>query len=70
MKFVVKVCRIRAQDSLKSMSRQFESHATSICLEHITTMLNDYKTDKTNKWGSKDVAVSFYFEVMHVKNYL
>jgi len=52
------------------MSRQLESQATSICLEHIITMLNDYKTDKTNKWGSKDVAVSFYFEVMHVKNYL
>jgi len=49
-----------AQDLLKSMSRQFESQATSICLEHITTMLNDYNTDKTNKWGSKDVAIHLF----------
>ena len=50
-----------AQDLLKSMCRQFENETTVICFEHITTMLAEYDADKSNKWGSKDVAVSFKF---------
>ncbi len=47
-----------SQALLKAMCRQFETETTVICSEHITSMLNEYQTDITNKWAAKDVAVS------------
>ena len=46
-----------SQALLKAMCRQFEVETTIICKEHITSMLNEFRTDPSNKWVAKDVAV-------------
>ena len=50
--------RKRSQDLLRAMCRQFEEETTKICLDSITTMLNDFSSSNGQKWASKDAAVS------------
>ncbi len=50
--------RRNSQDLLRAMCRQFEPQTTSICTEHIGSMLAEYAADPSNKWVAKDVAVS------------
>lgn len=49
--------RMCSQDFLKSMCRQFESQTTTICSEHIATMIQEYTQNPSEKWVSKDAAV-------------
>jgi exportin-2 (importin alpha re-exporter) len=49
-----------SRDLLKAMCQQFETQATSICSEHITTMITEFVADPTTKWIAKDTAVSRY----------
>lgn len=46
-----------SQALLKAMCRQFEDQTTIICTEHITSMLNEFQSDPSNKWVAKDVAI-------------
>ncbi len=50
--------RKRSQDLLRAMCRQFEEETTSICLQSIATMLNEFTSSNGQKWASKDAAVS------------
>ncbi|GAX23712.1 hypothetical protein FisN_12Hh289 [Fistulifera solaris] len=52
-----------SQDLLKEICRKFETQVTSICMEHIGAMLNDYSTDPNNKWVSKDAAVHLMMSI-------
>jgi len=46
-----------AQELLRAMCRQFEAETTSICSEHVSSMLAEFARDPTNKWQAKDAAV-------------
>lgn len=46
-----------SRDLLRAMCRQFEPQTTSICMEHITSMLGEFASDGS-KWAAKDTAVS------------
>lgn len=46
-----------SQDLLRAMCRQFESETTSICSEHVDSMLTDFKCAPSSKWASKDAAI-------------
>lgn len=46
-----------SQELLRAMCRQFELETTSICSEHIASMLAEFSADPTNKWVAKDAAI-------------
>ena len=46
-----------SQELLRSMCRQFEAETTSICSEHVGTMLAEFASDPANKWAAKDAAI-------------
>eukprot|EP00531_Pseudo-nitzschia_arenysensis_P000987 CAMPEP_0116134468 /NCGR_PEP_ID=MMETSP0329-20121206/10661_1 /TAXON_ID=697910 /ORGANISM="Pseudo-nitzschia arenysensis, Strain B593" /LENGTH=972 /DNA_ID=CAMNT_0003629179 /DNA_START=82 /DNA_END=3000 /DNA_ORIENTATION=+ len=46
-----------SRELLGAMCRQFEAQATSICNEHMTTLLAEFAAD-SSKWISKDTAIS------------
>jgi exportin-2 (importin alpha re-exporter) len=52
-----------SRELLGAMCRQFEAQTTSICTEHMTTMLAEFGADKSN-WIRKDTAVSLYISEM------
>lgn len=43
---------------LKSMCRHFEMQTTTICSEHVGSMLAEYSKDPNSNWTAKDAAVS------------
>lgn len=51
-----------SRDLLRAMCYQFEGPTSSICMEHITSMLQAYAADNS-KWTAKDAAVSNCCEV-------
>jgi exportin-2 (importin alpha re-exporter) len=46
-----------SQVLLQAMCRIFEAETTSICMEHIATLLAEFAADPSNQWISKDAAV-------------
>lgn len=52
-----------SQNLLKSMNRQFEKETTSICLDHINTMLSEFSSSPKNKWAAKDAAIHLMLAV-------
>lgn len=46
-----------SQKLLSGMCRQFETETTSICAEHVSSMLAEYAADPNNKWKAKDAAI-------------
>jgi exportin-2 (importin alpha re-exporter) len=48
-----------SHDLLKSMCRQFENETTTICSEHVSSMLLEYSRDASSMWTAKDAAVSY-----------
>jgi exportin-2 (importin alpha re-exporter) len=53
--------RKRSQELLKAMCRQFEAECTTICSEHVSTMLAEYGADPANMWTKKDAAIHLMF---------
>ena len=49
-----------SQDLLRAMCRQFEAETTSICSEHVGSMLAEFAANN-DKWAAKDAAVSHSF---------
>ena len=47
-----------SQVLLRAMCRHFESQTTSICAEHVSSMLVEYAKDPNNKWAAKDAAIN------------
>ena len=47
-----------SQELLRAMCRQFEAETTSICNEHMASMLESFKRDPAGQWKQKDAAVS------------
>lgn len=45
-----------SRDLLRAMCRQFEQQTTTICMEHISSMLAEFSRDNS-KWSAKDTAV-------------
>jgi exportin-2 (importin alpha re-exporter) len=48
-----------SQSLLQAMLRQFEDEATTICMGHIDTMLNEFAADPEANWKAKHAAVRF-----------
>lgn len=46
-----------SQDLLRGMCRHFGKQTTSICSEHVGSMLSEYSADPNGKWKAKDAAV-------------
>eukprot|EP00566_Odontella_aurita_P003278 CAMPEP_0113547256 /NCGR_PEP_ID=MMETSP0015_2-20120614/12254_1 /TAXON_ID=2838 /ORGANISM="Odontella" /LENGTH=984 /DNA_ID=CAMNT_0000447789 /DNA_START=9 /DNA_END=2963 /DNA_ORIENTATION=+ /assembly_acc=CAM_ASM_000160 len=46
-----------SQELLRAMCRQFEAETTSICSEHVGTMLAEFSADPAGKWTAKDAAI-------------
>ena len=46
-----------SRDLLRAMCYQFEGQTTTICMEHINSMLQTFASDN-NTWAAKDAAVS------------
>jgi exportin-2 (importin alpha re-exporter) len=47
-----------SQELLRAMCRQYEKQTTTICHEHVASMLVEYQKDPLNNWPAKDAAVS------------
>jgi exportin-2 (importin alpha re-exporter) len=47
-----------SQELLRAMCRQYEKQTTSICHEHVASMLIEYKNNPSKNWPAKDAAVS------------
>lgn len=52
-----------SQELLRAMCRQFEAETTSICSEHVGTMLEEFVKDPVGKWASKDAAIHLMFGI-------
>lgn len=50
--------RRTSQFLLKAMCRNFETEATQICAEHVTSMLSDYSKNPNQQWKAKDAAIN------------
>jgi exportin-2 (importin alpha re-exporter) len=46
-----------SQDLLRAMCRQFETQTTTICSEHVASMLLEFTNNPNGKWASKDAAI-------------
>jgi len=55
--------RKRSQNLLRAMCRQFDTETTTICSEHITSMLSEFTAAQTSKWSAKDAAIHLFLGI-------
>ena len=53
--------RRAASDFLRELSDKFEQSVTPIAMSFINTLLENYKSDPSNNWRSKDNEISLYY---------
>lgn len=61
--------RKQSQNLLRAMCRLFEEETTSICMDCINNMLNEFTTSNGSKWVSKDAAVSIQCSVLGIPGF-